>query len=381
MGTLLVSGIMIGSLFSALVSLVKFVADQEQQLPSITYWLMGSLQSATYTSLTIGLVPILISVVVLFLLRWRLNLLLLSEEEAVSSGANIRTLRLIAILCATAVTASSISMCGQVGWVGLIVPHMCRMMLGNDHRRLIPASVSLGGSFMIIVDTIARSATAAEILSMEDEAIAQVKFHMVFTNSSPDGEMTYTLSGGSDWSNVAFYSNVGCSPADQISSITFSESAEVWGLGTIVKSKIAFASDSLTVTLTDINGDVACTSKIEVGAANWTFTDPTESSTKISVTNNSVGDSEYKYAIKIVNDDNFTKRFTLVPEGIGDSWYVTYVCGDDIVVLCGFTVTGTELRLHLHLPDALSPASLGKSGDIRLLALSMKSIVFNPIDP
>ena len=163
MSTIVLSGIMMGSLFSALVSLVKFVADQEQQLPSITYWLMGSLQSATYTSLLIGLIPILISVVILFLLRWRLNLLLLSEEEAISSGANIRALRLMAILCATAATASSISMCGQVGWVGLIVPHMCRMMLGNDHRYLLPASISLGGTFLILVDTLARSATAAEI--------------------------------------------------------------------------------------------------------------------------------------------------------------------------------------------------------------------------
>ncbi|MBO4928686.1 MAG: iron ABC transporter permease [Clostridiales bacterium] len=163
LNTIVLSGIMMGSLFSALVSLVKFSADSEQQLPSITYWLMGSLQSATYTSLLIGLIPILISVTVLLLLRWRLNLLLLSEEEVISTGTNIPTLRLTAILCATAATASSISMCGQVGWVGLIVPHMCRMMFGNDHRYLLPASISLGGSFLIIVDTLARSATAAEI--------------------------------------------------------------------------------------------------------------------------------------------------------------------------------------------------------------------------
>ncbi len=163
MNTIVLSGIMMGSLFSALVSLVKFTADQEQQLPSITYWLMGSLQSATYTSLAIGLVPIALSVLVLFLLRWRLNLLLLSSEESMTSGVNIRRLRIIAIICATAATASSISMCGQVGWVGLIVPHMCRMMFGNDHRFLIPASLSLGGTFLVLVDTLARSATASEI--------------------------------------------------------------------------------------------------------------------------------------------------------------------------------------------------------------------------
>lgn len=163
MSTIVLSGIIMGSLFSALVSLVKFTADQEQQLPSITYWLMGSLQSATYSSLLIGFIPISISILVLFLLRWRLNLLLLSEEESCSSGVNMKRLRKIAILCATVATASSISMCGQVGWVGLIVPHMCRMMFGNDHRHLIPACISFGGTFLILVDTLARSMSAAEL--------------------------------------------------------------------------------------------------------------------------------------------------------------------------------------------------------------------------
>jgi len=163
MNTIVLSGIIMGSLFSALVSLVKFTADQEQQLPSITYWLMGSLQSATYSSLVIGLIPILVSTIILILLRWRLNLLLLSEDESCSSGVNMPRLRMIAILCATMLTASSISMCGQVGWVGLIVPHMCRLLFGNDHRKLLPACISFGGAFLIIVDTLARSITASEI--------------------------------------------------------------------------------------------------------------------------------------------------------------------------------------------------------------------------
>lgn len=163
LNTIVLSGIMMGSLFSALVSLLKFTADQEQQLPSITYWLMGSLQSASYRSVTIGLIPIGASIIVLLLLRWRLNLLLLSEEEAISSGVNIRALRMCGIICATLCTASSISMCGQVGWIGLLVPHMCRMMLGTDHRKLLPASILLGGSFLVVVDTMARSLTAAEL--------------------------------------------------------------------------------------------------------------------------------------------------------------------------------------------------------------------------
>lgn len=163
MNTIVLSGIMMGSLFSALVSLLKFTADQEQQLPSITYWLMGSLQSASYKTVCIGAVPIVVSIILLILLRWRLNLLLLTEEEAVSSGVNIRRLRLVCILCATMTTASSISMCGQVGWVGLLVPHMCRMMFGTDHRKLLPAAILLGGSFLVVVDTLARSMTAAEL--------------------------------------------------------------------------------------------------------------------------------------------------------------------------------------------------------------------------
>ena len=87
----------------------------------------------------------------------------LGEEEAMSTGVNIKALRLICVLCATGITASCVSMCGQVGWVGLLVPHMCRMLFGNNHMSLIPSSVMLGGAFLTIVDTVARSVSAAEI--------------------------------------------------------------------------------------------------------------------------------------------------------------------------------------------------------------------------
>lgn len=163
MNTIILSGIMIGSLFTALVSLVKFTADTESQLPSITYWLMGSLGSASYASLALGAPLIIIGIIILYLLRWRLNILLLSEDEARATGTNVRILRLVTILCATAITASCISMCGQVGWVGLLIPHICRMKFGSNHLSLLPASISIGAVFMVVVDTIARSATAAEI--------------------------------------------------------------------------------------------------------------------------------------------------------------------------------------------------------------------------
>lgn len=162
LNSIVLAGIMIGSLFTALVSLVKFSADTESQLPAITYWLMGSLDSASYDSLLLGAPPIFVGVGILLLLRWRLNLLPLSEEEARTTGVNIKALRIVTILCATLITGSVISMCGQVGWVGLLIPHMCRMKFGNNHTALLPASVLAGGAFLIVVDTAARSLSAAE---------------------------------------------------------------------------------------------------------------------------------------------------------------------------------------------------------------------------
>ncbi len=163
MNTIILAGIMIGSLFTALVSLVKFVADTESQLPAITYWLMGSLNSASYTTLAMGAPLILIGLVIVYLLRWRLNILPLPEDEARASGVSLRGLRIVTILCATAMTAACVSMCGQVGWVGLLVPHICRMRFGSNHLSLVPASVSLGAAFMVVVDTLARTLTAASI--------------------------------------------------------------------------------------------------------------------------------------------------------------------------------------------------------------------------
>ena len=125
------AGIMIGSLFNALVSFVKLTADTETQLPAITYWLMGNLGAANYRELMLGAPLIIVGVGILLLLRWRLNLLPLSEDEARAAGVNIGLLRIVTVLCATAVTASCVSMCGQVGWVGLLIPHICRMKFGS----------------------------------------------------------------------------------------------------------------------------------------------------------------------------------------------------------------------------------------------------------
>ena len=163
MVTVVLAGIVVGSLFSALVSLIKYVADTESQLPSITYWLMGSLSSANYPTLLLGAPFILTGIIVLFLLRWRLNVLPLSDDEARATGTNLTLLRFLTAISATMITASAVSMCGQVGWVGLLVPHICRMAIGSNHLRLIPASISMGAIFMVVIDTLARCLTAAEI--------------------------------------------------------------------------------------------------------------------------------------------------------------------------------------------------------------------------
>lgn len=157
------SGMVVSSLFQALVSLVKFAADPQDVLPSITYWLMGSLTGVSYTRLALGLPFITAGTLVIFFLRWRLNIMALSTDEARSLGVNVKLVRIMIMLASTFVTASCVSMCGQVGWVGLLVPHIARMMYGSNNKVVIPVSISLGAMFMIIIDTLARSATAAEI--------------------------------------------------------------------------------------------------------------------------------------------------------------------------------------------------------------------------
>ncbi len=160
---LVLAGMVVSALFQALVSLLKYTADVEEVLPAITYWLMGSLTNATYRLLLYGALPIVLSTLILFLIRWKMNVLSLSEDEANTMGVNVALLRKIIILCSTMIIASSVSMCGQIGWVGLLIPHVSRMMFGSNNQKVIPASISFGASFMLLMDTIARSATAAEI--------------------------------------------------------------------------------------------------------------------------------------------------------------------------------------------------------------------------
>ena len=157
------AGTMISSLFSAGVSFTKLVADPTDQLPAITYWLMGSLTGAKMSDIALAAIPMAIGMVILFALRWRINILTMGDDEAATMGVNARRTRIVVIVAATLVTAASVCVTGMIGWVGLVIPHLCRMLVGADYRRLIPASMLMGASFLLIVDDVARLATTAEI--------------------------------------------------------------------------------------------------------------------------------------------------------------------------------------------------------------------------
>lgn len=160
---LILAGIMIGSLFSSGTSFIKLMADPAQQLPAITYWLMGSLNGAAGRDVVFALIPMVIGLVPLFVLRWRINILTLGDEEARTMGVNAPRLRTLVILCATLVTAAAVSVSGVIGWVGLVIPHLARRLVGNNYRHLMPASMLFGALFLLLVDDIARNAMTTEI--------------------------------------------------------------------------------------------------------------------------------------------------------------------------------------------------------------------------
>jgi len=160
---MVLAGVVSGALFQALISLIKFVADPQDKLPAITYWLMGSLSTASYRDLLIGGPLILIGIIILYILRWRMNILSLSDEEATSLGINITRMKWIVIFAATLITASSVAIAGIIGWVGLIIPHIARMIVGNNNQYVLPASLSIGAVYLLLIDNLARSMTATEI--------------------------------------------------------------------------------------------------------------------------------------------------------------------------------------------------------------------------
>lgn len=160
---IILGGMVVSSLFSALVSLIKYVADPNDVLPVITFWLMGSFSNSTVRSLYTGVPMIILGMMILYLMRYRMNALSLKEEEAASLGINVRQNRMIVIIASSLITASVVSMCGVVGWVGLLIPHISRMLFGNNHTKVIPGCIVFGALFMLIIDTIARCMYQAEI--------------------------------------------------------------------------------------------------------------------------------------------------------------------------------------------------------------------------
>ena len=160
---LILSGVIVTALMNAIISIVKLMADPADQLPEITYWLMGGLTGTTRFNLIYGVVGIGIGILGIFLLRWRLNVLSLSDDEARASGTPIAPLRAAIIGLATLIAATVVALCGQVGWVGLVIPHCARLICGTNNRFVIPVSLLLGALFMVVVDTFARSLLAMEI--------------------------------------------------------------------------------------------------------------------------------------------------------------------------------------------------------------------------
>ncbi len=160
---LVLAGVVVSALFGALVSLLTYLADPNDTLPAIVFWLMGSFAVANFTKVAIVAGALVLFGLPLLMMRFGINLLSLGDEEAEALGVPVERTRWIALICVTAITASTVAIAGIVGWVGLVVPHLARMIVGPDHRRLLPASALLGASYMIAVDTVARTLTPAEI--------------------------------------------------------------------------------------------------------------------------------------------------------------------------------------------------------------------------
>ena len=160
---LVLSGVAISAFFNSLISAIKFVADPDDKLPEIVYWLMGSLASVTMDKLVMISIPIIIGFAILIALRWQMNLLAMGDEEAQSLGLNPSRVRLLVIAGCTLLTSAAVSVSGVIGWIGLVIPHMTRMIVGPDNRILIPASLSLGASFLLLIDNISRAFISIEI--------------------------------------------------------------------------------------------------------------------------------------------------------------------------------------------------------------------------
>ena len=160
---LVLCGMTVNTLFNALVSIIKYMADTESQLPEMTYWLMGSIAKAGYRDLLFFVITFVIGTVPILCLRWRLNLLSFGEDEARAMGVNVGAIRLVCIVCATLLTAAVVSIAGTIGWVGLMIPHLVRFIVGPNNKTLLPLSLLTGGLFMLVIDNFCRALLPYEI--------------------------------------------------------------------------------------------------------------------------------------------------------------------------------------------------------------------------
>ena len=160
---LVLCGIIVGSFFSSLVSLTKYVADPENKLPAIVFWLLGSFANVTTSAVIKYSLPMILGIVVLLLLRWRVNVLSLEDTQAKALGLNVKRYQGVIIFFATLITASAVCVSGLISWIGLIVPHMARMIVGPNNSKVLPASILIGASYLMIIDDIARTVVSNEI--------------------------------------------------------------------------------------------------------------------------------------------------------------------------------------------------------------------------
>lgn len=160
--TLILGGVIVSSFFSALISIMKYMADPYSQLPSITFWFMGSFASINYVHFY-AFIPMIIGMVMIFISRWRINAISMGDKEAISLGVDVKKYKFLIIGGATLATAAAVCISGTIGWVGLVVPHIGRMLVGNDNVKLIPVSISLGACFLTLMDLLSRNIISSEV--------------------------------------------------------------------------------------------------------------------------------------------------------------------------------------------------------------------------
>jgi iron complex transport system permease protein len=160
---LVLAGIVVSAFFQSLLSLMKYIADSEDKLPAIVFWLMGSLANVRIENLPAALLSILSGCVGLVLVRWRINVLSMGDQEARAMGINTEILKGVIILFATIVSSGVVAFCGIIGWVGLVIPHICRMVVGPDHRVLLPATLAVGAAYVTVIDNVARLISPTEV--------------------------------------------------------------------------------------------------------------------------------------------------------------------------------------------------------------------------